>query len=133
MGALGVSNNEGIVSPAYGVYRPREPDAFDGSYFNMLYRNPAYVCEMTRHSTGVWSSRLRLYPESFLALPVIAPPITEQREIVREVEARTGVDRKLASVLTRSMGLLEERKRALITAAVTGKFEVSSASGRGVA
>jgi type I restriction enzyme S subunit len=133
MGALGVSNNEGIVSPAYGVYRPRDRGAFDGSYFNMLYRNPAYVCEMTRYSTGVWSSRLRLYPESFLALPVIAPPIAEQREIVREVKARTGGDKKLASVLARSMGLLEERKRALITAAVTGEFDVTTASGRGVA
>lgn len=67
MGALGVSRNPGIVSPAYGVYRFTAPDV-EPRYFDALFRTPAYVAEMTRYSTGVWTSRLRLYPDSFLGL-----------------------------------------------------------------
>ena len=73
MGALGVSHVAGIVSPAYGVYRFVDPEA-DPRYFDALFRSPAYVTEMTRHSKGVWTSRLRLYPEAFLAIRTPFPP-----------------------------------------------------------
>ncbi len=64
MGAAGTSYIEGIVSPAYGVYRFDQsimlPQFFDG-----LVRTRAYIDEMTRFSKGVWSSRLRLYGPVF--------------------------------------------------------------------
>ena len=48
MGALGVSTHEGIVSPAYGVYRFTDPD-MEPLYFDALFRSRAYVAEMTRY------------------------------------------------------------------------------------
>src|SRR5690606_3497244 len=63
MGALGVAKQSGIVSPAYGVYRPRPRALFEPRFFDYLYRSPEYVMEMTRLSRGIWSSRLRIYPE----------------------------------------------------------------------
>jgi type I restriction enzyme S subunit len=131
MGALGVANNYGIVSPAYGVYRFTS-DGVEPRYFDYLYRTREYICEMTRHSKGVWTSRLRLYPESFLALKCPVPPKVEQVEITRTLDRELESDQRLRSTIQRSCELLAERRQALITAAVTGQFDVSTASGRGI-
>ncbi|MFB7084753.1 restriction endonuclease subunit S [Streptomyces sp. NPDC056296] len=131
MGALGVSRHEGIVSPAYGVYRFTSQDTLP-EYFDLLFRTPEYVTEMTRYSKGVWTSRLRLYPESFLALSTPVPPLDEQEAIVTTVQRKIGPGRKLQDAIRRSNSLLAERRSALITAAVTGQFDVSTASGSNV-
>ncbi|MFF0461898.1 restriction endonuclease subunit S [Streptomyces mexicanus] len=131
MGALGVSRHEGIVSPAYGVYRFTAPEILP-EYFDLLFRTPEYVTEMTRYSKGVWTSRLRLYPESFLALRTPVPPLAEQKSIVDTVQRETAPGLKLQDAIRRSNLLLAERRQALITAAVTGQFDVSTASGRNV-
>lgn len=125
MGALGVSRYSGIVSPAYGVYRPTLSN-FVADYFDLLYRSSAYVCEMTRFSKGVWSSRLRLYPESFLSLNVPVPPVDEQKEIVSLVRRESGPLRYMQSQLRSFIQLLAERRQALITAAVTGQLDVTT-------
>lgn len=130
MGALGVSSLTGIVSPAYGVYRPRDPESFEPDYYDALYRSPAYVSEMTRFSTGVWSSRLRIYPEVFLALPVVAPPPSEQKVIAKRIREVRGSIVPATALLEQSISLLHERKRALITAAVTGQLDLATMSDR---
>lgn len=61
MGALGVARHTGIVSPAYGVYRPLPRCAVLPRYADDLLRTPAYAAEYQRRSTGVNSSRMRLY------------------------------------------------------------------------
>jgi len=128
MGALGVSRDEGIVSPAYGVYRFMRPGTeIDPAYFDYLYRTSAYVTEMTRHSRGIWSSRLRLYPESFLRLSAVVPPIDEQRRIADYLHEQTGQIDALIEKTERFIELSRERRAALITAAVTGQIDVRTA------
>lgn len=83
MGALGVTRYEGIVSPAYGVYRPLQGSGLSPTYANYLLRTPLYAAEYQRRSTGVNSSRLRLYPEHMLSVPVLVPPEEDQTAIVR--------------------------------------------------
>jgi type I restriction enzyme, S subunit len=119
MGALGVSRHQGIVSSAYGVYRQKRDSLFDSDYLNFLSRIPEYVTEYTRRSTGVHSSRLRMYTDDFFNLPLICPPIEEQKAIARYL------DRKLAEIdlfiqnKQRLIQLLKEQKAALIDRAVT--------------
>jgi type I restriction enzyme, S subunit len=125
MGALGVTSYTGIVSPAYGVYRLHREHMLP-AYYHLLYRTPAYVAEMTRYSKGIWSSRLRLYPETFLSLKTLLPPMHEQVAIVDAVER---VDRPLLALretLEESVRVLHHRRRALITAAVTGAIDTST-------
>ena len=74
MSALGVSNHAGIVSPAYGVYRPRSNQDYDYYYLDSLLRIEGYRSEYICRSTGIRSSRLRLYPDKFLSMPMICPP-----------------------------------------------------------
>lgn len=122
MGALGVSKISGIVSPAYGVYRPLPQIEMEHRFFDYLYRSQPYVIEMTRHSRGIWESRLRLYPESFLRLPVVVPPISEQRRIADYLDEQiTKIDSLIAEA-ERFVELARERRSALITPAVTGQI-----------
>jgi type I restriction enzyme S subunit len=96
----------------------------DGRYLDLLVRTPEYVAEMTRFSKGVWTSRLRLYPESFLSLSIPIPPLRAQQQIVERIGAETIEQEKLRSKLKRFAERLAERRQALITAAVTGRVSV---------
>jgi type I restriction enzyme S subunit len=129
MGALGVSQYEGIVSPAYGTYRMTS-DSIDSRYLDAILRTPEYVTEMIRFSKGVWTSRLRLYPESFLALSIPVPPLGEQEQIMNRIASETFEQQRLKTKLESFAKTLAERRQALITAAVTGQIDVSTA-GRG--
>lgn len=62
-----------------------------------------------------------------LAMPLLLPPVDEQREIARECDEAARAERREVELLRRSQQLLLERKQALITAAVTGQFDVTTA------
>jgi type I restriction enzyme S subunit len=124
MGAFGVTSLAGIVSPAYGVYRMDSTIALP-EYYDFFFRTPAYIAEMTRYSKGVWTSRLRLYPDSFLSLDVVVPPLDEQRTIVAELRRQTTPLDALLGSLDRQLTLLAAHREALITAAVTGQIDVT--------
>lgn len=121
MGAMGVAWQEGIVSPAYHVYTPKP--AMYPDYVDLLCRAKPFVAEVIRFSKGVWSSRLRLYPESFLDMRLAVPPLEEQKEMVRRMAVFADQDRQFQKSLNDSISLLRERRSALITAAVTGQLE----------
>lgn len=126
MGAMGTARVDGIVSPAYNVYTPGPrllPD-----YVDALVRIPVFAQEVTRYSKGVWSSRLRLYPEGFFETYWPVPPLDEQQKIVEHINAEiTKIDR-LRIATENSMALLKERRAALIAAAVTGQIEIPVAA-----
>lgn len=122
MGAMGVTAVDGIVSPAYNVYRPGA--RLDPGYIGALTRLPVFAEEVTRHSKGVWSSRLRLYPQEFFAITLPVPPLTEQREIAAHIESRTSTLDELDAATRRTIALLQERRTALIAAAVSGHLDL---------
>ena len=122
MGAMGVSPVDGIVSPAYNVYEPGA--RLDPGYVAALTRLPVFAQEVTRYSKGVWSSRLRLYPQGFFAISLPVPPLTEQREIAAHIESWTSRLDELHSATHATTALLRERRVALIAAAVSGHLDV---------
>jgi type I restriction enzyme, S subunit len=119
MGALGVSKHTGIVSPSYGVYRPINAGEILPQYVDHLLRTPYYVAEYRRRSTGVNSSRLRLYPEHFLRMPVVIPPLKEQDAIVRFLDNVIVRIARAIRAKRKLIALLEEQKLAVIQRAVT--------------
>lgn len=117
MGALGVSDHTGLVSPSYGVYRPNEK--VYPRFLDSLLRTPQYIAEYIRRSTGIQSSRLRLYSNQFLDIPLVMPPIEEQRRIVDFLDRKTAeIDQAIAQK-QRLIELLKEQKTILIDRAVT--------------
>jgi len=124
MGAMGVAEQVGIVSPSYAVYRPLESGSFSGQYIDALLRTKDYISEYRVRSTGIRSSRLRLYPDYFLRIPLIRPPIGEQKSIVEFINRVSNeVDAEISHAHSK-MGLLREYRTRLISDVVTGKVDV---------
>jgi len=122
MGALGITKYDGIVSPSYNVYRLKAD--YVPEYLDFLYRTSNYVCEITRYSKGVWSSRLRLYPEAFFEIYTLTPPLSEQHKIAEYISQELQPLNNLVDKLQNSIEKLKEYRTALISAAVTGKIDV---------
>ncbi len=57
---------------------------------------------------------------------------SDQRKLASMVQRSTEWSREISEALKRQSVVLKERRQALITAAVTGQFDVSTASGRNV-
>lgn len=119
MAAIGVSRHVGIVSPAYGIYRPRTADMFEPKFLDYLLRTEVYRAEYLRRSRGVTTSRLRLYPPDFLNIPFVQPPLEEQRLIVRFLDWHGAQTAKLIRAKRKIIALLNEKKQAIIHRAVT--------------
>lgn len=124
MGAMGISPLEGIVSPDYHVYVSK--GQLLPEYVDLLCRSRPFVAEVNRWSKGVWSSRLRLYPENFFEMRLPVPPQNEQIVIVECIEAEQRRANELRETLQQSISLAKERRAALITAAVTGQIPLEA-------
>jgi type I restriction enzyme S subunit len=126
MGAMGTARVDGIVSPAYNVYTPGPTLLPD--YVDAVVRIPVFAQEATRYSKGVWSSRLRLYPEGFFETWWPVPPLEEQHAIVHHIATETAKIDLLRTATDHSITLLKERRGALIAAAVTGQIVIPEAA-----
>ncbi|MDI9392541.1 MAG: restriction endonuclease subunit S, partial [Synergistota bacterium] len=109
---------KGIVSPAYAVFRPASNEIFS-KYLHYLTRSEIYVGLFGSWSYGVIPSRWRLYPEVFLKLPILLPPIKEQIAIAGFLDKKTSAIDNLIQKKQRQIELLQEKRGALITHAVT--------------
>ena len=121
MGAMGISPLDGIVSPDYHVYKSK--GRLLPAFMELLCRSKPFIAEVVRWSKGVWSSRLRLYPENFFEIIFPVPPESEQLAIIATIEDDHKKTEELANALSESIELLKDRRAALITAAVTGEIE----------
>ena len=114
---LGVSRFEGIVSPAYSVFRFR--DFTSPQFMHYLLRTDAYVDHFKSRSTGVIDSRLRLYPDTFADIKILIPPLPEQTKIAAFLDHETAKIDGLIAKQQRLIALLEEKRQAVISHAVT--------------
>lgn len=127
MAALGASRHAGIVSPAYGVYRPHHANSFNPAYLDYLLRTRSYVAEYIGRSTGIRSSRLRLYPNQFLEIALLQPPRQEQDQIVAYLRLQDAHIARFIKSKRDLIGLLTEQKLRIIDHAVTRGLNASVA------
>lgn len=119
MAALGVARQIGLVSPSYAVYRPYDSSPLLPTFVDYLLRTHPYASEYLCHSTGIRPSRLRLYPERFLRIPIVCPPRDEQEAILRFLSVKDRLIRRFIRNRRRLIELLNEQKQAVISRAVT--------------
>lgn len=124
MGAMGVSRQTGIVSPAYGVYRPIKPNDFLPDFTDYLLRTQPYISEYICRSRGIRSSRLRLYPDQFLGIPIAKPPLGEQQAILDFLESKTSTINQYLAHIEQEIEIISEYRTRLIADVVTGKVDV---------
>ena len=128
MAALGVAEQEGIVSPAYGVYRPLDTDFFRSKFVDHLLRTRPYADEFRCRSTGIRPSRLRLYPDEFLRVPIVRPPLVEQDQMLASIADATAEIDKTIVTANRELALVDEYWTRLVADVATGKADVRSAA-----
>ena len=121
-GSVAISDFEGIVSGDYQVLRPITT-RFSSQFAHYILRSSRMICEYRIRSKGIRPSQWRLYWEDLADIRVPVPDLPVQESIERrfvDIAEQDPVGESLESLRQ----LLEERRAALITAAVTGELEV---------
>lgn len=122
MGAVGFSNYDGVTSPAYDILRKVKD--INPKFYHYLFRLELTQREFKRWSRGIMEMRLRLYFEELGRIIMPVPPRQEQDVIVEEIEKIEHQYSQLENIASHQIDLLQERRTALISAAVTGKIDV---------
>ncbi len=123
-GGFGAVLVDGLVSPAYVVARPKNEDI--SRYVEQLLRTGCAVEEMRKNSYGITDFRLRLYWDQFKNIVIVIPPEVERQQIMERIDSLINESEALKSEADRLIVILQERRSALISAAVTGKIDVRS-------
>lgn len=116
-GSLGISPYNGIVSPAYCVYRCLPGN--NPEYFGYLFSTNLFKAEFRRNSTGIMDSRLRLYSDKFFGIFSITPPLEEQNKIVNFIAEQDQKINLFIEKKQRFITFLKEQRQSIITQTVT--------------
>ncbi len=122
MGAIGYSDYDGVTSPAYDILRKCRP--LNVKFYHYLFRSNKAQIEFKRWSRGIMEMRLRLYFDELGNISMPFPSEVEQNDIVCKIETLERQYEELIERTSNQVSLLQERRTALISAAVTGKIDV---------
>lgn len=115
-GSYGVSDYEGIVSPAYFVCDLNFPNK---EYFSQAIRSRAYVDFFAQWSKGIRVGQWDLEPIALKSIPFFEPPIPEQNKIVAYLDKRITLIENCKCQRERKLQTLNELKQAEIASVVT--------------
>ena len=116
-GSMAVSDYRGIVSPAYHVCSITS-NKVNKRYLHHLLRNPAYLPEYARLSTGMRIGQWDLGFDDFKNIPFLIPPLDEQAKIADYLDNGCA---SLDAMLSKTRSSIEEYKKlkqAVITQAI---------------
>jgi type I restriction enzyme S subunit len=115
-GSYGVSQYQGIVSPAYYVCDLN----FDNKrFFNEAIRSQVYIPFFTQYSKGIRVGQWDLSPIGLKSIPFIEPPVAEQQHIVSFLDEKTAKIDEYIDKKNKEIEALKEWKKALIAHVVT--------------
>lgn len=117
IGAVGISQYFGCVSPVYYVFGPIE--GTDLRYIYYLFTNTGFQKEMRKYAKGILEIRLRISSNDMLKRIVPSPPFKEQQRIADYLNKMCA---EIDAVLEKARASIEEYKKlkqAVITQAVT--------------
>lgn len=116
-GSYGVSAHTGIVSPAYFIFDfAREVDP---NFFNIAIRSKLYVSYFGSASDGVRVGQWDLNPARMRQIPILLPPLPEQRAIASFLDGKCAKIDEAVRIKEEQIKLLRERRQILIQQAVT--------------
>lgn len=106
--------------------RPR-PEKADGRYLEWWARSAFASGEFASIASG--ANIYHLSAERVRALPASFPSLPEQIRVAKRLDEVTAKADSLIALRKQQLGLLAERRQALIAAAVTGQLDVSASRG----
>ena len=121
MGALGISDFDGVTSPAYDVYAPKDLNTILPKYYHYLFRTPQFNGKCYTEGRGIMQMRWRTYSSEFKSIKVPLPPKVTQQRIAEYLDKKVS---EIDSIIEESKKSIEEYKawkQSVIFEAVTGK------------
>lgn len=104
-----------IVSTGFAVIRPR-PDMMDPKFCRYVLREPTFLAEVEKRSTGISYPAINASEVGDIAIPL--PPISAQKLIADYVEAETADIDALIAAKQKLLDLMAEKRRAIVAEAV---------------
>lgn len=112
-----------IVSTGFAVIRPR-PDMMDAKFCRYVLREPTFLAEVEKRSTGISYPAINASEIGDIAIPL--PPISAQKLIADYVEAETAEVDALIAAKQKLLDLMAEKRRAIVAEAVMRGLDPSA-------
>lgn len=134
IGKVGMFQDDSDLPVSFASYlvRLRTVKQSDPSYFAYLL-NTEGILGLARTNAFVAIGQCNLNPTRYGQITIAIPPKEEQSSIVAYLDAETAKLDDLVAEAHRVIELLQERRTALISAAVTGKIDVRGVANKGAA
>jgi type I restriction enzyme S subunit len=123
-GSLGVSAYEGIVSPAYFVCE-LSSEVY-GPYIHYLLRSAPYIAMYGALSKGIRVGQWDLPYEEFRNIPVLLPPVGEQKEIADFLEIELSQINKIIDLRETQQNYYTELIKSKIDSLLKGDQSTNS-------
>lgn len=116
-GSYGVSQHDGIVSPAYFVFNINHDMNHD--FFDKAIRSKIYVNYFGQASDGIRVGQWDLSMKRLRDIPFCLPPREEQEQIVRFLDWKVSAIDKLIATYKKEITCLEELSQAQIDTTIS--------------
>ncbi|MEU7566750.1 restriction endonuclease subunit S [Streptomyces fradiae] len=114
------------------IFRIRLAEGMHPEFIATIARGSHIRALCAASSNGASQSMANIRFEEVKGWPIPAIRADEQLKFIKRTSHRRERINALRPAVDRQLNLLTERRQALITAAVTGQIDVSTASGRGI-
>ena len=115
-GGLEMSNYEGVITPAYSVFRSR--DKINYFYFKNLFKSVGFIAKINSLTVGIREGKNIMY-EDFANMIIPIPPISKQQEIADYLDSKCRIIDNIIEKQKSVIQKLKSYKQSLITEAVT--------------
>ncbi|MFI0007255.1 restriction endonuclease subunit S [Streptomyces globisporus] len=102
----------------------------DSNWIRLVLQSPLVEHQIKERVTGATIKGINIWDLKRISVPT--PKLYEQQKLAQEASGTVNTHEALRSRVLRHHTLLAERRQTLIAAAVTGQFDVFTASGRNV-
>ena len=134
VGATGVSDYFGCVSPVYYTFYDELVDHATAKYCEYIFRSKTMLRVLFSLGKGIYAivrgddrvntCRLKVSKEDLKSIVIPQPPVEEQREIISYLDSKCSEIDALIAKKEQFLAELENYKKSMIYEYVTGKKEV---------
>lgn len=117
IGAVGLCNYFGCVSPVYYVFKNNEKS--DLRYINYIMSSQPFQKYLRKYANGILEIRLRVSAQNIMKRHIPTPSLDEQSRIATFLDQKCGEVDSLISLQEEMISELQAFKQSVITEAVT--------------
>lgn len=122
MGSIGISEYDGVTSPAYDIYEPLE--GVCSKFFHYLFRTEAFSGQCYKYGKGIMKMRWRTYSDDFKTIEIPIPDYNSQVNIVKFLDDKLKIINQLIDNKQTQIENINKQRQTLIYDYVTGKRRV---------